>query len=178
MQPPGTTEEGRESFVSLDAGQATTLAAVVDRMFPPDEACPGATALGVVSYIDRQLATAWGRGERMYTQEPYRVAEDGAHGWQSRLSPAGAYACGLAALRRHARERFGIDFAAASASEQDELIAAMERGELAGFEDISSAQFFDLLHANVQEGLFGDPRHGGNRDLLGWRWIGLPGRPL
>ncbi len=32
-----------------------------------------------------------------------------------------------------------------------------------------------MLRAHLQEGLFADPAHGGNRDKLGWRFLGHPG---
>ena len=35
--------------------------------------------------------------------------------------------------------------------------------------------FFALLRAHTQEGLFSDPLYGGNRDKLGWRVLGHPG---
>ncbi len=35
--------------------------------------------------------------------------------------------------------------------------------------------FFELLRSHLQEGLFSDPAYGGNRDKLGWRFLGHPG---
>jgi gluconate 2-dehydrogenase alpha chain len=32
-----------------------------------------------------------------------------------------------------------------------------------------------MLRAHLQEGLFADPAHGGNRDKLGWKFLGHPG---
>jgi gluconate 2-dehydrogenase alpha chain len=39
------------------------------------------------------------------------------------------------------------------------------------------ADFFRLVATHVKEGIFGDPRHGGNRNGEGWRLIGHPGPP-
>jgi choline dehydrogenase-like flavoprotein len=36
-------------------------------------------------------------------------------------------------------------------------------------------RFFDVLLAHLQEGLFADPEYGGNRNKLGWKWLGHPG---
>ena len=38
--------------------------------------------------------------------------------------------------------------------------------------------FFDLLVAHVMQGFYGDPRHGGNRDRVSWKMLGLPYPPL
>ena len=35
-----------------------------------------------------------------------------------------------------------------------------------------------MFLANVAEGLFADPIHGGNRDVEGWRWVRYPGDPM
>jgi len=48
-------------------------------------------------------------------------------------------------------------------------IAAWER------EGIAEAADFELVWRHLREGLFADPAHGGNRDMLGWRLIGFPG---
>jgi gluconate 2-dehydrogenase gamma chain len=34
-----------------------------------------------------------------------------------------------------------------------------------------------MFMRNVTEGLFCDPMHGGNRDMVGWKWVGFPGDP-
>jgi gluconate 2-dehydrogenase alpha chain len=50
-----------------------------------------------------------------------------------------------------------------------EAIAAWEGGGIAGAAD------FEVVWRHLREGLFADPAHGGNRDMLGWRLIGFPG---
>jgi gluconate 2-dehydrogenase gamma chain len=35
--------------------------------------------------------------------------------------------------------------------------------------------FFNLLRRNTIEGMFCDPLHGGNVDMVGWQLIGFPG---
>ena len=36
-------------------------------------------------------------------------------------------------------------------------------------------RFFDSLRNHTIEGMFSDPAHGGNRDLVGWKLLGYPG---
>lgn len=38
--------------------------------------------------------------------------------------------------------------------------------------------FFDLLVTHTMQGFYGDPRHGGNRDRVSWKMVGLPYPPL
>src|ERR1700732_977934 len=51
--------------------EALIVAAAASRIFPSDEAGPGAQEAGVVVYIDRQLAGPWGRDRHRYTQGPF-----------------------------------------------------------------------------------------------------------
>jgi len=38
--------------------------------------------------------------------------------------------------------------------------------------------FFDLLVAHTMQGFYGDPRHGGNRDRVSWKMLGVPYPPV
>ncbi len=38
--------------------------------------------------------------------------------------------------------------------------------------------FFDLLQTHTIEGMFCDPLHGGNADMIGWQLVGFPGPVL
>jgi hypothetical protein len=35
-----------------------------------------------------------------------------------------------------------------------------------------------MFRQNVIEGMLSDPAYGGNRDMVGWKWIGFPGDPM
>lgn len=138
------------ALLTLNPYEARTAAAIFERLFPADEHGPGASALGVVDYVDRALAGAY-----RDSAEVYRV--------------------GLAAFDRAARERCGRPFADCAAEQQDALIADLEQGALAGFRAPLAHDFFALLRAHLQEGLFADPAYGGNRDKQGWRLLGHTG---
>lgn len=152
----------------LGPARLAALAALVERVFP------GAGEMGAVSYIEGQLASSWGRGEDMYRDGPFWAPQDSGHGWQSPLVPREVYAHGIDALERHARAQYGEPFAALAPASQDAALGALERGEVAVAADMTSDAFFTLVRENVLEGVFGDPRHGGNRDGAGWRWLGYP----
>lgn len=138
------------ALIALNPYEARTAAAIFERLFPADGHGPGATEIGVVTYLDRALAG------------PYRDQTE-------------VYRVGLATLDRAARTRYGRPFADCGAADQDGLLAALEDGSLPDFRVPAPRAFFNLLRAHLQEGLFADPVYGGNRDKQGWRFLGHPG---
>src|SRR5258708_4871231 len=125
--------------------EALDVAAAAARIFPSDESGPGANEAGVVIYIDRQLASAYGRDRYRYTQGPFA---DGVpeQGYQGKETPREIYRAGLKQLGR---------FHLLSAAEQN-----------ARLKQIENTLFFSLLRAHTVEGMFCDPMHGGNIDLI------------
>ena len=59
------------AYTFLTAPEAAFIEAAVDRLIPADDLTPGGTDCGVATFIDRQLAGAWGSGDRMYMQGPW-----------------------------------------------------------------------------------------------------------
>jgi gluconate 2-dehydrogenase gamma chain len=152
-----------------------TLRCVADRLFPADEEIAGGAGLGVVDYVLGQLSGPWGHGERLYREGPYVRPPHPGHGCQSELTPLDAFRYGLAALDEHAVREHGAAFADLPPEAQDALLADLERGAVPGSGRLDPAAFFDLLLDACREGVFADPRHGGNRDGAAWAWIGFPG---
>ena len=134
----------------LTARQQSTAQALFATLFPPDASQPGATEIGVLDYVERQLA-----------------ADD--QGLQ------GQYQRGLDFLEEAAQGMFQRSFAHCSQGEQQKLVRLLDKGQL----DVSPAhrqrEFMDLVIAHMQEGLFADPLHGGNRDKQGWKFLRHPG---
>jgi hypothetical protein len=79
------------------------------------------------------------------------------------------YAAGLARLEAEAGA-LGSTFAGLDGERQDELLRAAEARP--------DDPFFELALRHAQEGMFGDPAHGGNADRVGWDLIGYPGPRL
>ena len=52
--------------------------------------------------------------------------------------------------------------------------------QVAVLEDIEkhSSTFFNLILAHTAQGFYGDPRHGGNRNMASWKMLGLPFPPV
>src|ERR1700737_4327568 len=80
------------AFLNLD--EAAFVESLVDHMVPADEISPKGTDLGVNVYIDRALAGAWGKGERLYMQGPWKQGAP-SQGYQLPLTPAQIYRAGL-----------------------------------------------------------------------------------
>jgi gluconate 2-dehydrogenase gamma chain len=138
----------------LGEDEALTLAALCDRIVPPD-ADPGAVRAGVVSFVDRQLATHL-RDRR----DDYRR--------------------GLGALDATALRRRGRRFRELEAGEQDAILKDLEAGrvEASDWRGLSPSAFFAMVVDHTLMGFYGDPRHGGNRDRASWRMLGLPDPPI
>jgi gluconate 2-dehydrogenase gamma chain len=134
---------------------ALIVAAAVSRIFPSDDSGPGAREAGVILYIDRQLAGPWGHDRHRYTQAPFDEEAPEEMGYQGRATPRDIY-------RRALKDLKGFDRLAPA--EQDSKLTQME-----------NSLFFKLLRRNTIEGMFSDPLHGGNVDMLGWQLIGFPG---
>jgi gluconate 2-dehydrogenase gamma chain len=134
--------------------EALIVAAAAARIFPSDDSGPGAKEAGVVIYIDRQLAGPYGRDRDRYTQGPF---EDGAPelGYQGKETPREIYRQGLKNL---------VGFDRLELADQDKRLTQIE-----------SSLFFTLLRQHTIEGMFCDPIHGGNVDMVGWQLIGFPG---
>lgn len=174
---PGTAPSGtlpEEMFFFFTEPEAAFVRAAVDRLIPPDEEWPGAAWAGVVTYIDRQLAGAYGNGARLYLEGPWEVGLP-QQGYQLRYTPAQLYRVAIEEIRRDVAGRFnGQEFWELEPDAQDGVLKALEEGRVE-LPSLPSAVFFETLLANTIEGFFADPVYGGNRDMVSWRMIGFPG---
>ena len=130
----------------LDARSLEVLEAIVERLIPTDDAGPGAREAHVSRYIERALAT-----EYVSLLETYEAA--------------------LAAVDAHAQAAHGRGFSALDAEQQDAVLGDLEAQRVPG----APPACFDLIRQHAMEGMFGDPRWGGNADHIGWQLIGYPG---
>ena len=137
-------------LLSLSPYRARCVAAVFEAMFPAGSDHPGAVEIGAVAYLDRALA-----GHDRHQRD--------------------AYDLGLDALDREARRRHGAGFPDCPAADQEAILTDLEAGELPAFTVPDQREFFHMLHGHLQEGVFADPAHGGNKDKAGWRFLGHPG---
>ena len=80
-----------------------------------------------------------------------------------------AYRQGLAGLDAACRAKYGRRFVELPSQAQVEALNALEE---------SSPSFFQLILAHTRQGFYGDPRHGGNRNMVSWKMLGLPYPPI
>ena len=161
------------AWLFFNADEARTADAALARLIPADDTGPGAREAGVVVFLDRQLAGAWGQGDHFYRQGPF-VPGTPQQGYQLAFTPAEMFRFGFARLDESARKLHGAAFAELTDAQQDDLLAQAEHGKL-DFGALPSATFFAWLVDVTMEGFFSDPVHGGNRDKIGWKLVGFPG---
>jgi hypothetical protein len=159
------------------------IEAACARLIPTDED-PGATEAGVAHYIDGFLGAFSFDPPHIWAGGAFSGRFGGTPGFTSflRLSPLDELAwrtriegslgkperewngpvVGLQEKYRDGLRELGADFADVDGDEQDRRLRAAKR-------------FRGLLYEHACEGMYGAPEYGGNRDLVGWRYIQFPG---
>lgn len=168
----------------FDPESYAVVEAACERLIPPADGHPGATAVGVADYIDGLLGAFDVDPPRIWAGGPFsgRHGGDASFGRFLRLSPLEelAWRTRIEGSRGIAEREFngpvkgwqqeyrngvaalGADFATLTAADQDARLDAVP-------------EFKQLLYGHACEGAYGAPEYGGNRDQAGWRAIGFPG---
>ena len=160
------------TFLNLD--EAAFIEALVDHMVPADEISPSGTDLGINVYIDRALAGAWGKGDRLYMQGPWKQGSP-SQGYQLPLTPAQLYRAGIEATNAHCRKTYGKSFDRIEAAQRQEVLVGLSTGKINFVGGPPVRVFWATLYQTVIEGMYSDPIYGGNRNKAGWAIIGFPG---
>ena len=124
--------------------QHRTLAAAAERILPSDDG-PGARETGAAEYVAAALG------------------EERLRGWFP------LFTRGLDRLEDLADAALGTGFAAARPDQQDEVLRRLQ-----ALPGPDSRQFFAQLVRLCVEGFVAAPESEGNRDGLGWRYVGYP----
>jgi hypothetical protein len=165
------------------ADEFRVIEAVCARLIPTDED-PGATEAGVAVYIDTFLGAFSFDPPRIWAGGAFSGRFGGAPGFATfhRLTPLDELAWRTrieGSLGRPEREwngpvtglqerygdglaLIGADFADVEPEEQDRRLA-------------EHVEFTKLVYEHACEGMYGAPEYGGNRDLVGWSYIGFAG---
>jgi gluconate 2-dehydrogenase gamma chain len=160
------------TYVFFSTEEAAFIEAAVSRLIPADEQWPGALEAAVPNYMDKQLAGAWGRGERLYRSGPWQQGTP-TQGYQLRFTPAELFHTALAAINQELAKA-GTPFWTMNPDQRDAYLRSLEAGGK-DLDGVPSDVFFAALWAFTVEGFFSDPVYGGNRDMVAWRMIGFPG---
>jgi len=133
----------------LTDAEATLLGAVCEQIIPTDQD-PGARDAGCVVFIDRQLV---GPHERY--AERYRK--------------------GLAALQATAKALHLKPFEQLAWDVQTRLLEQVESNKAPKehWAGIDQGDFFRAVRDHTMQGFYGSPRHGGNKDYVSYRMIGI-----
>lgn len=79
------------------------------------------------------------------------------------------YTAGLRQADQLCVAAFGADLARATPEQRTATVRLLEQ---------KNRRFFELVRAHTFEGYYGSPRHGGNRDAVSWRMLGLDEPPV
>jgi gluconate 2-dehydrogenase gamma chain len=174
-EPPAAAAvaDAPASYVFLNADEAAFIEAAIDTLIPADDVGPGARELGVAVFIDRQLASGYGRGDRLYLQGPF-IEGTPEQGYQMRMTPSELMQAGIADVNAHVLEKFQSSFDLLSQEQRAAVLTELERRQLA-LPTVPTGTFFELLYDLTMLGYFADPIHGGNKGKGSWKMIGFPG---
>ena len=157
----------------LNGDEAAFIEAAIDTFIPADEVGPGALELGVATFIDRQLNSGYGRGDRMYLQGPF-IEGTPQQGYQLRMTPSELIRNGILDVNAHTKQAYKTTFDGLSEEDRIKVLTQLERREIE-LPTVPTAIFFNLLYDLTMQGYFADPLYGGNKGKASWKMIGFPG---
>ena len=181
----------------FDEHQRATVQAAMARIIPTDET-PGATEAGTIDFLDRYLSGL----DYIYAKPDGSGFEElsgkRADAWQRRIELVReCYVSGVRDLDDRAQQQHGVDFIDLSPDQQDEVLRYLERPDQDQEAELERARmtlygapvepalqqtsaevdlgFVPLLALHTRQGFYADPIYGGNRNRVGWDFIGFPG---
>jgi len=145
------TEGARDAGAAADGAKGPLFAPERQRALEAamERLLPGALAAGVPAYLAYWLV-----------QEPYQGVR--------RYLKIGALQLDRVAQQRHKKRFADLDDAA-----QDAVLGEFQAGAVKA-KGFDGSRFFQQLFELVLEGFLSDPRYGGNRDRVGWKFVGQP----
>ncbi|MBM3925670.1 MAG: gluconate 2-dehydrogenase subunit 3 family protein [SAR202 cluster bacterium] len=141
------TNYSRPRLEQFSDDEATTLAAILQRLIPQDE------GIDLVGFLDWAVGKPLGRGDRQpdMPDEPELFHQ------------------GLQGISQTAQAKFSKPFLQLSLDQQDEVLRSIQKGHAEGqvWQRIPSSAFFLRLYAKALMGYFAHPK--------AWMRIGFPG---
>jgi gluconate 2-dehydrogenase gamma chain len=175
-QPLGATKKVADGYTYFGLEDAAFVEAMVDTMCPADGLTPSGTDCGLATFMDRQLAGAFGSGDRLYMTGPWHPGVP-QQGYQHPLDPRSFFSAGILAAQRACRAQFGKNFEDLSVADRDRFLAAIAAGKISASRFALAEWFNELVLPLFDQACFADPIYGGNRDKVFWKLIGFPGLP-
>jgi gluconate 2-dehydrogenase gamma chain len=139
-----------KSWLFFTDEEALAVIALCEQIIPADEHGGGATEAGVIRYIDRQLMVVFDYDQVIYQS-------------------------GIAALQSYTLDLHGRRFEELESETQYALLLELEKGALPNeyWKDLDQMRFFKLLVSHTMQGFYGSPRHGGNKNYMSYKMMGL-----
>ena len=149
MLMPSCLNQGKSWRFFTDE-EARLLIALCEQIVPADAHGGGATEAGVIHYIDRQLVAVFNYEQAIYQS-------------------------GIAAVQSSSLQMHGKRFEELDQESQFAFLGEMEHGNLPEdhWEDIDQGRFFNLVVSHTMQGFYGSPRHGGNKNYMSYKMMGL-----
>src|SRR5262249_36901114 len=163
-------------YQSLSPDEAGFVEALVNIMCPADGLTPSGTDCGLATYIDRQLAGGFGKGERLYMRGPWKQGKP-QHGYQLPLTPEQFFKAGVAVANEASQKKFGKDFADLPPADADAFLHDLADDKVNGVRLPLGSWFNELVYPLFVQACFADPIYGGNVGKVFWKMIGYPGLP-
>src|ERR1700681_802763 len=110
-----------DTWLVLTAEEVAFFSATSDTMIPADALSPSGTECGIPVFIDRQLASAFGAGARMYRAGPFHQGLP-EQGYQLPLTPRDFFAAGVQAANDWSRKTYGKTFDRLSPDQRAEAL--------------------------------------------------------
>jgi len=142
-------------YRELTDSEAEIMDALADTIIPPGEYAGGKDAR-VTRFIDQQIGRY---GYLQHDKEMYKTC--------------------LPALNNNSRERFGARFTELKVDQKEEYLKAIEAGEYnnqpenSDWGQFTPSSFFNTTRNQCMMGFYGSPIHGGNKDYVSYRMLGL-----
>jgi len=164
------TGAGYEFF---NTNESAFIEAAVDTLIPADTVGPGAAELGVATYIDRQMAGGYGKGDRLYLEGPFGEGTS-EQGYQLQMTPSELIRIGIADVNNYTQRQYKKAFDELSTPDRLAVMLELD-GRKVNLPSLPTETFFGLLLQLTIEGYLADPMYGGNKDKASWKMIGFPG---
>ncbi len=139
----------RRTWRTLTESEVRLLEGITEQIIPTDQD-PGAKEAGCVNFIDKQLVGFYRHYRNIYRK-------------------------GLIGIDQTSLSLYGQPFLKITWEEQTQVLKALESGQAKGsiWQDVSCREFFRLVRDHTMQGFYGSPRHGGNKDYISYRMMGL-----
>lgn len=147
---PSCFRQEKRPYRFFTPEEAACLIPLCEQIIPRDEHGGGATEAGVIHYIDRQLVAVFDYDQVVYQR-------------------------GIDALQSTCLERYQKRFEQLEPELQLHLAVEMDQGTLGGdtWTAVEPQRFFGLVRDHTMQGFYGAPRHGGNRNYMSYRMMGI-----